>query len=255
MLAYRNIQNFSKLVIAPFVNNIKLLLKDCTAYIDRTNIRIDNTNKKLDKVDEDLQDTKQDYKDADTNIIELIKKMQVELEIVKNTPAIPIGTAIIWFVERNPEGYEDGIWLECNGQYFQQSAYPKLYEVLGTNRVPNLQGLYLRGYGSQSHIQNNGSIIGSTNTTHRSGALQSVQGDSIREIYGTFKFESLPSGSVSPYYGHAGAFYTVGINDGHSATGRDPGNYLSHFYASRVTPVSNEVRPVSMAVRYFIRAK
>lgn len=252
MLAYRNIQNFSKLVIAPFVNNIKLLLNDCIAYIDRTNIRIDNTNKKLDKVDEDLQDTKQDYKDADTDIIELIKKMQVELEIVRNTPAIPIGTAIIWFVERNPEGYDDGIWLECNGQYFQQSAYPKLYEVLGTNRVPNLQGLYLRGYGSQSHIQNNGSTVGNTNTTHRSGALQSVQGDSIREIWGTIAIIN----TYTTLSVHDGAFYAehYGRPYGIHAGATDNWNYVK-YAASRVTPVSNEVRPVSMAVRYFIRAK
>ena len=41
---------------------------------------------------------------------------------------------------------------------------------MGAN-VPDVRGLFLRGYGSQTHAQNNGSTVGITSTTHSSGAL------------------------------------------------------------------------------------
>lgn len=36
-------------------------------------------------------------------------------------------------------------WLECNGQVFDTDKYSELYAVLGVNRVPSLNGQFLRG--------------------------------------------------------------------------------------------------------------
>ena len=52
-------------------------------------------------------------------------------------------------------------------------SYPELFALMG-GQVPDLRGLFLRGYGAQSHAQNNGTIIGITETLHRSGILDSV---------------------------------------------------------------------------------
>jgi len=50
--------------------------------------------------------------------------------------------------------------------------------------VPNYQGMFLRGYGSQAHAQENGSTIGITSTTHASGSLGVAQGDATRKADG-----------------------------------------------------------------------
>jgi hypothetical protein len=127
-------------------------------------------------------------------------------------------------------------------------AYPELSAALGgASAVPDLRGLFLRGYGSQAYAQNNGSTVGVTSTTHSSGALGSVQGDAIREVSGRFKGEAgffEFSGAFSP------AEYT-GYDDGSTPMTRRGGAY---FNASRVTPTADEIRPVNTAVRYLIRA-
>ena len=160
---------------------------------------------------------------------------------VKSAGGIPVGTIVAWPVATNPSDWDK--WLECNGQPISASAYPELRNVVGPN-VPDLRGLFLRGYGSQSHTQNNGSIKGNTATTHASDYLGFIQGDSIREI----------EGASREIQGNSGAFFNSG--------GGGQFHYLSCctgattiFRASRVTPVANEIRPVNMAVRYLIRAR
>ena len=78
--------------------------------------------------------------------------------------------------------YGRGVWLECNGQSFSRTQFPQLYETLGTTRVPDYQGMFLRGYGSQSYSQDNGDAP--SNTTYASGNIGQIQGDSIRHFSG-----------------------------------------------------------------------
>ena len=110
--------------------------------------------------------------------------------------------------------------------------------------MPDLRGLFLRGHGSLTHSQNNGSLVGITSTTHSAGALGQVQGDAIRNITGGF------AGRAT---GMGGAFFYKNVSDMYDYGG----GYLYNlgFDASRVSPVANEVRPVNMAVRYLIRAR
>ena len=79
--------------------------------------------------------------------------------------------------------YGRGVWLECNGQSFEPDRFPQLYKTLGTDRVPNYQGMFLRGYGSQSYSQNNGEFS-SSSTTYSSGSIGQIQGDGMRRLYG-----------------------------------------------------------------------
>jgi len=115
------------------------------------------------------------------------------------------------------------------------------------------RGLFLRGHGSVSYTQNNGSTIGNTATTHSSGNVGVIQGDTIRNISGSFwDFATnsdqtiIPTSGVFTFPGNttntlfaASAIITI-------ATG---GDGIS-FNASRVTPTSNEIRPVNKAVKY-----
>lgn len=62
---------------------------------------------------------------------------------------VPVGTIIAWPVATNPEGWSEGLWLECNGQAISQTVYPELWALVGAS-VPNLQGRFLRGTGGNA---------------------------------------------------------------------------------------------------------
>lgn len=100
----------------------------------------------------------------------------------------------------------------------------------------------MRGYGSQSHSQNNGTTVGVTGITHSSGTLGTVQGDVIRNIQGTVKGLDVASGAFS-------------MGGGASVSkGTGVGQAYMYFDASRMTPTANESRLVNTTVRYLIRA-
>lgn len=178
--------------------------------------------------------------------------------------SFPIGGIIVWYDNTLP----DNSWLECNGQQIPSGIeYEEARKIFGT-KLPDFQGMFLRGYGSQSFTQNNGSRIGNTATTHASGTLGAIQGDSIREIYGWFDTNIIASWFVynapTTSSGH-GAFgnvvdpsITAGYEQIVSSAGVRHSNYSSgmyDFYASRMVPVSNEIRPVNVAVKYIAKVR
>jgi len=79
------------------------------------------------------------------------------------------------------------------------AVYPELAALRG-GRTPDMRGMFLRGNGSQAHAQNNGSTVGTTTTTHESGALGQVQGDAMRNITGML------DGHVGYFQKASGAF-------------------------------------------------
>ena len=130
--------------------------------------------------------------------------------------------------------------------------YPELFALMG-GQVPDLRGLFLRGYGAQSHAQNNGSTVGITSTTHRSGILGEVQGDSSRPISGGL---SNVQGAANPAGVAASGVFERRIHSDRAA-GSYGGSYFTNltFSSSRVVPPAEENRPVNMAVRYLVRAR
>jgi hypothetical protein len=79
-----------------------------------------------------------------------------------------------------------------------------------------------------------------------------IQGDTIRNIYGTFPVET--EDYQHSWSSISGAFYVSGITF-YDAEGSDEyEEYRLGFDASRVVPTGNENRPVNVAVRYLIRA-
>jgi hypothetical protein len=161
---------------------------------------------------------------------------------------VPVGTVVAWPAAALPSGSEAAKWLECDGR--STAGYPELAAMVGPN-VPDYRGLFLRGYGSRTHTQNNGSNVGNTTTTHASGTLGSIQGDSMREIDGVSTpylgaySSPLPSGVFT--HKHLGARIGYGASTG--------GWGQISFDSSLVTPTANEIRPVNTAVKYLIRAK
>ena len=156
--------------------------------------------------------------------------------------SIPVGTVITWPSSSWPPDADN--WLECNGQAINSTVYPELVALIGWN-VPNYQGVFLRGYGGQNSYHYG--AVG-----HWSVGLGELQGDGIREISASF--------STGGQHGIGGASGSFGVTGGQGYDWKYGGTGNTYwggidFYASRVTPVAGEVRPVNRAVRYLIRAR
>lgn len=145
-----------------------------------------------------------------------------------------------------PSGTEAGKWLKCNGQIIDPILYPELAALM-TN-TPDYQGLFLRGLGTQTYSQQNGTTIGITSTIHSSNTLGVIQGDSIRDIYGS-------SGAASDDYTTPSTGAFIRDHVGYEAANGGWSVWGISFFASRVVPTANENRPINKAVNYLIRAK
>ncbi|MBO6293727.1 MAG: tail fiber protein [Selenomonas sp.] len=216
----------------------------------------------------------------------------------------PVGGVIIWPKDSDPNT-SSIVWLECNGQSYDTNKYKKLYKALGSNKVPNFQGMFLRGSGSQSFSQDNGSLS-SSSTTYSAGTIGSIQGDGMRRLYGMTgpvmytaaggamtvidgnfvlmqyvtdypayaKYE-LGRGSSDPRFQH---YISIPYTEYRLSGSPDSGYWLSSttrnidydtlpydangwqghtigWDSSKGAPTANEIRPVNMAVKYYIRAK
>lgn len=107
--------------------------------------------------------------------------------------------------------------------------------------TPDYQGVFLRGFGSQSSSHYGVTI-------HSSGGLGILQGDAIRNITGGVAGGSVEESGASAF----GAIYISGSYPGSGTGWSDSGWRLD---ASRVVPTANENRPINKAVNYLIRAK
>ena len=77
-----------------------------------------------------------------------------------------------------------GDYLECNGQAFDTSKYPRLYKALGDNHVPDYRGVFLRGYGSRTYSSTLDFFHAGISTTVSSGELNVIQSDAGRNLKG-----------------------------------------------------------------------
>ena len=159
----------------------------------------------------------------------------------------PIGTIIMWASSNDPA--DGGVWLDCDGSAFDTDTYSKLYAVLGSGNVPDLQGLFPRCVGTQDLSV---TIDGTTTTqTFDGGTVGDKSADAIRNITGTNNAVWEESrGAVG-----TGALYSVDGTQDNEASGTGSGKKIWHFDASKVVPVGTENKPVSVALRFLIKAK
>ena len=156
---------------------------------------------------------------------------------VEKSTGVPIGTILAWPSHTLPA--DGGVWLLCNGQ--STAGYPQLSAIVGSN-VPDYRGVFLRGYGSQTSTHY-GTV------THSSAALGELQGDAIRNIYGSFHVSRRAWNEAS------GAFFGRTYNSSDWKSGS--GDNHQHEYtldASRVVPTANENRPINKSVNWIIKA-
>ena len=97
---------------------------------------------------------------------------------------MPVGSVITWPSSTLPEWMTHGDYLECNGQVFDTSKYPRLYKALGDNHVPDYRGVFLRGYGSRTYSSTLDFFHAGISTTVSSGELNVIQSDAGRNLKG-----------------------------------------------------------------------
>ena len=121
------------------------------------------------------------------------------------------------------------------------NAYPELSALIGPH-VPDLRGLFLRGYGWQPSYHYG-------ETWHGSGNLGEIQGDATRPLSSEFNGMAAINGT-GPFSS------SYNIPGWHVSGGRDYSFGLGMmFNTAWVTPTAPENRPVNTAVRYLMRAR
>lgn len=164
----------------------------------------------------------------------------------KVVDGVPIGAIIPYAGSTAPFGT-----LICNGAAISRSAYPELFDAIGTTwgagdgsttfNIPDLRGYFLRGVGGNS------------------AALAVEQNDAIRNIVGRFwdyLYQNTETGGVYPP-GVNGAFSQVpNFQSSRNGTASEITIQLTgdccEFSADNVVPTAAENRPINKAVNYII---
>ena len=149
---------------------------------------------------------------------------------------IPVGVVEAYMGTTAPTG-----WLLCDGSTFDTTMYPKLYELLGTDTVPDLRECVMVGAGQSTRA-----ILDETGHSHDVYTLGEFKDDQIQNITGRMQ----GGGSIS---GAQGAFY-----DGGTAEAYDAGKYYNHYYlldASLVARTGTTTHGKQVGVNYIIHAE
>jgi microcystin-dependent protein len=175
---------------------------------------------------------------------------------------VPSGAMTAFAGSSAPSG-----WLMCNGSAVNRTTYSALFAVIGTTygsgdgsttfNLPNTQGVFLRGAGSQ--VVNSVTYTGEYGTT----SSDSLQGHEHTVSTSTTGVSLSPNGDFV-YYNHGGFTNswsigggsnvslegTISVSDpGHTHTLSDPTSD-----GTNGTPrVANETRPVNLAINYIIK--
>ncbi|WP_261847829.1 tail fiber protein [Pectobacterium araliae] len=72
----------------------------------------------------------------------------------KSISDFPVGSPIPWPTATPPIG-----WLVCNGQAFNKSAYPSLAKAYPTGFLPDLRGVFIRGWDNGRGLDDNRALL------------------------------------------------------------------------------------------------
>ena len=150
----------------------------------------------------------------------------------------PVGSIIMYYGTSAPEGY-----FACDGSNFSVVNNPKLAAILGGSALPDMRGLFVRGYDPTAIRDPNGSVRG----------IGSLQLDAGRDIVGSAK------GHVIGWYNWVGTgpFYNLGSSGDQGSDGNTSGKGATlGFDVKRVwgaNHVSTEFRGTNICMLYCIK--
>lgn len=181
-------------------------------------------------------------------VIEVANASNVELKIdpgavlatrkwseVQFLPAIP-GQIIAHASNSELKGF-----LLCDGSEVKREVYKDLFKAIKetygkgdgatTFNIPDFRGAFLRGFGKNSN------------------PIGTKQNDAIRDLKGNFKTVTRDAKDCDGKLFSRSKAYSSSFKIGKA----DNWARIIEFDASKVTPTSNEIRPVNFAVNYFIK--
>lgn len=170
-------------------------------------------------------------------------KTTASLQTILIGSITPVGTVAPFAGNTAPDG-----WLLCDGSAISRTIYSALFAAIGTTygvgdnsttfNLPNTQGVFLRGAGSQT--------ISGTSYSATRGASER---DALQNITGT-----LPGGGIYQGNPSSGAFTAV---ESRSVTLPGSGRAFLEstvtFNPSAVARTSTETRPANIGVNYIIK--
>ena len=143
--------------------------------------------------------------------------------------SVPVGAIFPYGGNIAPIGF-----LECDGVHFNPNTFPKLYQALGSTKIPDLRGQFVRGWDHGAGVDT-GRVLGS------------AQGDAIQNIKGTFGNYSTTGPTAS------GVFSVVKVGANSYARGNSLSSVRATFDASKVARTANETRGKNIALMYIIK--
>lgn len=198
-------------------------------------------------------------------------RMKAQSGNMNRYQAFPIGGIIVWGVDG---ALPDNTWLECNGQAIPNGIeYEDARMVFKSNLLPDYRGVFLRGHGGNSSAigarQGDGikniSLSKSSKTFSYGGQKVTLDGMSFglhapenaamaSTKYG-YKVDS--AFGIEKYYWGIGNLFAWWSDSGGTFTlpALGPYTFLTDVSLTNSNNITNEVRPMNVAVRYIAKVR
>ena len=181
--------------------------------------------------------------EARLSAAEALATTQAAQIVALQAEVVPVGTIITYSAETPPAGY-----LECDGNAVLRLDYPQLFAVIGTAfgegdgastfKVPDLRGLFLRGWSHNSPIGFD---------PDRTSRLQLFPGGASGDHVGSFQHDAIQNHSHPVFSASLNAFGSFAPVAGGNASGSVQGFTGGAFGGG------NESRPRNVSVMYAIK--
>lgn len=142
-------------------------------------------------------------------------------------PPLPVGSVVAYACDPSKVPPPEG-WLLCDGSNFDHTKFPLLFAALGSTRLPDLRGYFLRGLDPTGHVDPHGAARAVLSA--QDDAFKSHQHDSVHAPF--FDDELTPGTN----YRNTSGYINSRHHDQTGATG------------------DAETRPRNVAVNYLIYA-
>ena len=150
---------------------------DMDSEILRLDIRGDSDSDRLTNYMKQRMDRDSDYMVRFADIDSDIRNVKLTTDGLDVPAGFPVGSIQAFAMTDLPPGFQ-----LCDGREFNSLAYPDLFDILGTNRLPDLRNQFIRGWNNDSDGYGNARAILSQQDdefrshTHTTNALKTGGG-------------------------------------------------------------------------------